>query len=53
VAVAATPTMPAPAMSTFRVTAADGTVTVYDKHRPAMVGKVRAGPGATITVEGT
>jgi hypothetical protein len=39
------------AMPRFRVTASDGTVTVHDKYRPAMVAKVRAGPGATITVE--
>jgi hypothetical protein len=39
------------AMPRFRVTAADGTVTVHDKYRPAMVAKVCAGPGATITVE--
>jgi hypothetical protein len=38
-------------MPRFLVTAADGTVTRFDRYRPAMVAKVRAGPGATITVE--
>jgi hypothetical protein len=38
-------------MPRFRVTATDGSVTIYDKYRPAMEGKVRAGPGATLSVE--
>jgi hypothetical protein len=42
-----------PAMPSFLVTAPDGTVTRHDKYRGAMIAKVRAGPGATIAVEGS
>jgi hypothetical protein len=41
------------AMPTFRVTAPDGTVTLHNRYRPALAAKVRAGPGATITAEGS
>ena len=40
-------------MPTFRVTSPDGTVATGLAYRPAMIAKLQAGPGATITPDGT